>query len=79
VLDFGLQLIGYEKSCKCPEAPFEKADAQPVRRATSGSAMLLHLLDGVTAGGEYVSSRLCFGASPHQVFEDEDDDEDEYD
>jgi hypothetical protein len=36
--------------------------------------MLLHLLDGVSAGGGYVSSLLRSGASPYQVSEDEDDD-----
>jgi hypothetical protein len=41
--------------------------------------MLIYLLDGVTVGGGYASRLLRFGASPYQVFEDEDDDEDEYD
>ena len=37
--------------------------------------MLLHLPDGVSAGGGYVSSLLRSGASPYQVSEDEDDDD----
>jgi hypothetical protein len=58
--------------------PFEKGpDCLP--RATLGSAMLIHPADGVAANAKYASSLLRFGASPYQVFEDEDDDEYEYD
>ena len=37
--------------------------------------MLIYLLDGVAANTKYASSLLRFGASPYQVFEDEDDNE----